>query len=218
MAEQTTDETFPASSGQKHTRDTVPRRRRIAWLLAVVALLIVDLVAVPAIYQSDRFYRFQEFPVWAVPVCWIATAVLVPFAPRMGWRRTRDWLVPSSVLAVSVVPLVPVMPLVLAFALMIPTTGSTPTVVAVSPDGRQEAVIYHAEAMIDTICGVRLRERGGLFSRQTDVWSPESQPCPKRVSFTGNDTISIIDYNGREITARFDADRMKVVQLLQPTS
>ncbi len=213
MAEQTTDETFPGGHG--HARDRVPRRRRIAWLLAVVALLTVDLVAVPVIYQSDRFYRFQEFPAWAVPVCWIATAVLIPLAPRMGWRRTRDWLVPGAVLAVSVVPLVPVM--VLALALMSPTTNSTPTVVAVSPDGRHEAVRYRAEAMIDTICGVRLRERGGLFSRQTEVWAPESQPCPKRVSFTGNDTISIIDYHGREITARFDADRMEVVQLLQPT-
>lgn len=57
--------------------------------------------------------------------------------------------------------------------------------------------------MIDTLCTVRLRERSGLFSRQTDVWTaPEGQRCPKRVSFTGNNTISIIDTPGVLRTTR----------------
>ncbi|WP_228835788.1 hypothetical protein [Nocardia brasiliensis] len=211
MAEQTTDETFPAPSGQERTIDRVPRRRRIAWVLAVAVLLTVDVVAVPVIYLSGRFYRLQEFLAWAVPVCWIATGVLVFLASRMGWRRTRDWLVPTAVLALSVLALLPLMLLWLLFAAFMNPVDSTPKVVAVSSDGRLEAVTYRAEAMIDTICGITLRERVGLFSRQTDVWeAPESQPCPKRVSFTGNDTISIIDYYGREIKVRFDADRMKV--------
>ncbi|WP_338762896.1 hypothetical protein V7968_36220 [Nocardia vulneris] len=219
MAEQATDETIPAPSGRGHAKGRVSRRRRIVWVLSVAALLIVDLAAVPVIQQSDRFYRFQVFPVWAAPVCWIATAVLVCLASRMGWRRTRDWLVPTVVLTLSVLPL---LPLVLLSLLLWPLAGSNDSrhvVVAVSPDGRHEVVRYRADAMIDTICGVRLRERGGLFSRQTDLWeAPESQPCPKRVSFTGRGTVSIIDYNGREITAHFDADRMKVTQVLRPTS
>ncbi|MEV0758859.1 hypothetical protein [Nocardia sp. NPDC050435] len=178
-------------------------------------LLIVDLAGVPVIYLSDRFYRFQEFPAWAMPMCWIATAVLVLLASRIGWRRAQDRLVPAGILMLSVLPLAPLM----LWWLLLNPSDRSPVVVAVSSDGRHEVVRYRTEAMIDTLCGVRLRERGGLFSRQTDVWqAPESQPCPKRVSFTGNDTISIIDYYGREITAHFDAGRMKVTQLLQATS
>ncbi|MEU8895633.1 hypothetical protein AB0C65_07235 [Nocardia sp. NPDC048505] len=215
MVEQATDETIPAPKRQDHARGRASRRRRIGWLLSIAALLIVDLAGVPVIYLSDRFYRFQEFPAWVMPVCWIATAVLVLLASRMGWRRARDRLVPTAVLMLSVLPLAPLMML---WLIMSPS-DSTPVVVAVSSDGRHEVVRYRAEAMIDTLCGVRLRERGGLFSRQTDVWqAPESQPCPTRVSFTGNDTISIIDYDGREITAHFDAGRMKVTQLLPSTS
>ncbi|WP_280430364.1 hypothetical protein [Nocardia brasiliensis] len=210
MAEQATDETIPTPSGKGHARDRAPRRRRIGWLFSVAALLTVDVAAVPVIYLSDRFYRFQEVPAWAVLVCWIATAVLVFLAPRMGWRSAWDRLVPAIVLTLSVLPLLPLMALSL---LLLPHTNPsnrTPPVVAVSPDGRHEAVTYRASAMIDTICGVRVRERGGLFSRQTDVWeAPESQPCPQHVSFTGNGTITIIDYYGRKLTAHFDADRMK---------
>ncbi|WP_433575457.1 hypothetical protein [Nocardia brasiliensis] len=210
MAEQATDETIPTPNGQGQARDRVPRRRRIIWLLSVAALLIVDVAAVPVTYLSDRFYRFQEFPAWAVPVCWIATAVLVFLASRMGWRRTWDRLVPAIVLALSVLPLLPLMMLSLLLRPYTSPSARTPPVVAVSPDGRHEAVTYRASAMIDTICGVRVRERLGLFSRQTDVWeAPESQPCPKRVSFTGDGTIRIIDYYGQELTAHFDPDRMK---------
>ncbi|MFG1797634.1 hypothetical protein [Nocardia sp. NPDC049149] len=81
-----------------------------------------------------------------------------------------------------------------------------------SPDGRYEAVTHDVNAVIDTLCGVRLRERNGLFSRQAEVWTAhEGQRCPARVSFTGDNTISIVDARGREITAHFDPDRMQVV-------
>ncbi|WP_159080293.1 hypothetical protein [Nocardia suismassiliense] len=215
MAKQTTDETIPAPNGQGHATERVPWLRRIVWLLAVAALLTTDLAAVPAIYQSDRFYRFQEIPGWALPVCWITTAALLVLAPRMGWRRIRDWLVPAAVLALAVLP---VLPLMMIWAIL-GSSDSKPVVVAVSSDGRYDAVTHDLDAMIDTLCAVRLRERGGLFSRQTDVWTPrESEPCPKHVSFTGKDTISVIDARGRELTAHFDADRMEVAQLVQPTS
>ncbi|PXX56557.1 hypothetical protein DFR70_119109 [Nocardia tenerifensis] len=195
--------------------DKVPRLRRIVWLLAVAALLTIDLAAVAAIYQSGRFYRFQEIPGWAIPVCWIATAALLVLAPRMGWRRTRDRLVPAAILVLALLPVLPLMMMWVVFG----SSDSKPVVVAVSTDGRYDAVTHEVDAMIDTLCAVRLRERGGLFSRQTEVWTaPESQRCPKSVSFTGQDTISIIDARGRELTAHFDADRMEVVQLVQPTS
>ncbi|GAA1624168.1 hypothetical protein [Nocardia ninae] len=204
MTQQATDETIPAPGGQ--ATGGGPRLRRIVWLLAIAALLVVDLAAVPAIYLSDRFYRFQEIPGWAAPVCWIVTAVVLVLAPRMGWRRIRDWLVPAGVLALAMTPVLPLMMLWAALG----SSDSKPVVVAVSSDGRHDAVTHDVSAMIDTICTVKLRERSGLFSRQIDVWTaPESQPCPKRVSFTGNNTISIIDYYGREITAHFDIDRMQ---------
>ncbi|MGX1762891.1 hypothetical protein ACWIG5_39375, partial [Streptomyces lydicus] len=166
MAEQTTDETIPAPSGREHATDRVPRWRRIVWPLAVAALLTVDLAAVPMLYQSGRFYRFQEVPAWAVPLCWTATAVLIFLASRMGWRRTRDRLVPTAVLALAVLPLLPLMLIGLLLTAYTSPGGSTPRVLAVSSDGRYDAITYRADFMIDTICGITLRERGGLFSRQ----------------------------------------------------
>ncbi|MFB8282825.1 hypothetical protein [Nocardia colli] len=207
MTEQTTDETVPTPGGQGGATGTGPRLRQMVWLLAISALLAAELAAVPAIYLSNRFYRFQEIPAWALPVCWAVTVVLVVLAPRMGWRRVRDRLVPIVVLALAMTPVLPLMML----SAILDSSDSKPVVVAVSSNGRHEVVTHLVNAMIDTNCVVKLRERGGLFSRQTDVWeAPESEPCPKRVSFTGNNTISIIDYYGREITARFDIDRMQV--------
>ncbi|WP_107655767.1 hypothetical protein [Nocardia suismassiliense] len=194
--------------------DRVPRRWRIVWVLTVAALSTAGLAAMPAIHVSNRFYRFEAVPVWVPLVCWIATAALFVRAPRMGWRR-RTWLVPAAVLALAAVPLVPLAMLYVAFG----SDEQKIVAVEVSADGRHEAVTHYVNAMIDTLCAVRLRERGGLFSRQTSVWTaPEGQRCPTQVSFPGNDTISIIDARGREITAHFDADRMQVAPLLRPPS
>lgn len=215
LTKQTTDETIPAPSVHGRATDRVPRLWRIAWLLAVSALVVTALAAAPAIWSSGRFYRFQDVPVWAFPVCLLGLAALVVLGPRMGWRRTRDWLVPAAVLVLAVVPLVPLTMLWAAFD----SDDRKTVAVEVSADGGHEAVTHYVDAMIDTLCAVRLRERGGLFSRQTDVWiAPEGQRCPQRVSFAGNNTISIIDARGREITAHFDAERMQVTQLVRPPS
>ncbi|MFI9404994.1 hypothetical protein [Nocardia sp. NPDC052316] len=192
----------------------MPRRWRIVWLLTVAALLMAALAAVPALYLSERFYRFQEIPLWAPPLCWIATAALLVLVPKLGWRRTRAWLVPAAVLALAVLPVLPLMMLS-----AIASGDSKVVAVEVSSDGRHDAVTQYVDFGIDTLCAVRLRERRGLFSRQTDVWPAREgrgQQCPTQVSFTGNNTISIIDARGLEMTTHFDADRMQVAQLLPP--
>ncbi|ASF11177.1 hypothetical protein NBRGN_070_00730 [Nocardia brasiliensis NBRC 14402] len=191
------------------------RLRRIAWLLAVAALAVAALAAVPAIWWSDRFYRFQHVPLWALPVCLLGLASLVRLAPKSGWQRGWARVVPAALLTLAILPLVPVTMLWAAFG----SEDENPVVVAVSPDGRHEARTHDVDAMIDTLCGVELRERGGLFSRRIPVWTaPEGQRCPQRVSFTGSDTITIIDARGKEITAHFDARRLQVTELVSPPS
>ncbi len=209
MAKQTVSEV----NGRVSRLDKAWRRRRALWLLAVVALVVAALAAAPAVAMSNRFYRFQAIPGWGALMCGIATAALLFYAPKLGWQRTWSWLVPAGVLTLVMVPLVPFV--MLAKALGSDDDGSV--VVAVSSDGRHDAVTHYVNAMIDTLCAVRVREHTGLFSRQTSVWTaPEGQRCPRSVSFTGADTISIIDARGREITAHFDADRMQRAQPLPP--
>ncbi|MEV6276824.1 hypothetical protein [Nocardia sp. NPDC051832] len=205
----------PESSGQWPAFDRAVRRWRIAWLVTVAALLVAAPAAVLAIYVSDRFYRLQEIPFLSPMVCWLATGALIVYAPRWGWPRLRARLVPAVVLAFEVVPLLPLMLLWAAFA----PGPSAVVAVEVSSDGRHEVVTHYVKDVIDTLCAVRLRERVGVFSRQTSVWTGvEGERCPQRVSFIGDDRISILDGRGREITARFDAGRMQLGQLVRQSS
>ncbi|MFC9435724.1 hypothetical protein [Nocardia sp. NPDC057030] len=191
----------------------MPRRQLIAWLLAVAALLVAAPTAVLAIYHSNRFYRLQVVPGWVPLVCLIATAALLVLSSRKGWRRTWVWFVAAAVLASE---LVPVLGLTMAWAAFGSDDRAVVTV-AISADGRHDVVTHNVNAVIDTLCGVRLRERDGLFGRQAEVWTaPEGERCPKSVSFTGNTTIRIVDARGREITVHFDADRMQLTQLVPP--
>ncbi|MFI6865482.1 hypothetical protein [Nocardia sp. NPDC050406] len=203
-----------APSGNRHATDR-SRRGRIAWLFAVAALAVTAIAAVPAIAWADRFYRLRDVAVWALPVCVLGFAALIVLAPRLGWRRAWAWLAPAAVLALAVIPLVVV---TMAWAALGSDDGQTVAVEA-SSDGRHEAVTLHVSDAVDTLCAVRLRERGGLFSRQTKVWTaPEGQRCPQRVSFAANNTIVIVDARGREITAEFDTREMRVTQLVAPPS
>ncbi len=178
-------------------------------------LLAAALVASAAILLAHRFYRMQVVSGFVPLMCWIVTVALLVHAAKTGRWRTWTWFVPAAVLALEMVPLVPLMMLLAIFG----SSDGKVVVVGVSPDGRYEAVTHDVNAVIDTLCGVRLRERDGLFSRQTRVWTAaEGQRCPRRVSFTETNTISIIDARGREITAHFDPDRLEVAQVLEPPS
>ncbi|MEV0335114.1 hypothetical protein [Nocardia sp. NPDC050717] len=84
-----------------------------------------------------------------------------------------------------------------------------------SPDGRHEVVVvpYYA---FDSGCRVWLRERGGLFSRQALVWIESEGPCPARISFVGDSTISITPpHDAKVLTTIFDPDRTSVPAVLR---
>ncbi|MFI9405195.1 hypothetical protein [Nocardia sp. NPDC052316] len=157
-----------------------------------------------------RFYRFGILPLEATPVIWTAAVVLYIFFPPV-LPRYGKW-VWGTVAAVLTLVTVPVWVLT-AFAASV-DRGEVEAV-AVSPDGRHEAVAVSYSGF-DSGCRVWLRERGGPFSKQALVWEETEGYCPARVSFAGATAISVTESDGRKTLATtFDPHRMSVEVVLR---
>ncbi|MEV6323238.1 hypothetical protein AB0M45_18865 [Nocardia sp. NPDC051787] len=216
MTEQTTEEKLSVSGEEGSGADRALRRQRMVWILAVLALFAAGIAAMTAGGLAGRFYRFGAIPtwayIWAMPACWTAGTVLyMAFAPRLCRYRKWVWVTCAAVLALVTAPLWGVAWLAASWA----DDSSNVVAIEVSPDGRYEAVTEEFYDLIDPSCRVWLRERGGVFSRQALVWERIEANCPTHVSFTGDTAISITEGGAqRPITTTFDADRMRVAQIL----
>ncbi|WP_135236591.1 hypothetical protein [Nocardia sp. CS682] len=205
MTATTNDDVSPVPDEAGGGTDRVRRRQRIIWMVAVLALFAVGVAAGPAWFQSDRFYRFDWVPVWAPAACWTAAVLLLAVA-RVGPRRSPGQLAVAATLGLVLVPVWAVSMFVHSFV----AEESKVVAVAVSPDGSHEVVTEsHKIYNHPPGCRVLLRERDGLFSRQTTVWNEDE--CPQRVSFTGDATISLTKPgSGKVETTTFDPQQMQV--------
>lgn len=186
-----------------------PRARRV-WSVAVAVLLAAVLVLTAIGYIPDRFYRLQAVPDYALPATLGAVAVL--YAALAPWlSRLRAWLwVPLATALVSLAALLSV-----TVAFLTGWTDETPTgTTAVSPDGRYEAVEFEFLNVIDPSCRVIVRERGGLLSRQVEVWRQIDAPCPARIEFVEETRLRIVEAEvpGRDsppsVTVSIDPETM----------
>ncbi|MEU8899444.1 hypothetical protein [Nocardia sp. NPDC048505] len=189
-----------------HTRRREPSRR---WQAATLVLSVLGVAAVAAWWHSDRFYQFAWIPSWALPLCWTGALITLAFhaaPPRHRWVRLILVAVWASATMIC-----------WGAALVLEryfAEDRKVVSVEVSPDGRFEAVL-ESFWTIDTRCRIMLRERGGPFSRQALVWEVFNGPCEARASFTGGDTISVMESSGGPpLTTTFDADRMQVAEVL----
>ncbi|MFG1793694.1 hypothetical protein [Nocardia sp. NPDC049149] len=190
------------------------RRVRLVGLLAIPALFAAA-IATWFIARPDglavRFYRLDAIPLMATPIFW-TIAVVLCFACNPGLSRYRKWVWRTFVAVVTLVTL-PLWMLTAFIAAWASDDGDVKDIV-LSPDGRHEAVVvpYHD---FDFGCRVWLRERDGLFSRQALVWVEYEGPCPTRISFIGDSTISVTElHGGKTLTTTFDPDRISVAAVL----
>ncbi|MFC3960554.1 hypothetical protein [Nocardia jiangsuensis] len=202
MTDSTTEDRLSeAGSGT----DRMLRRQRITWIVAVLAFFVAGIAAGPAWFMSDRFYRFDWIPGWALAACWTAASVLLVL-PWLGRRRTRGWFRLALALGVVMVQVW----LISMFVASLFAEDSRVVAIEVSPDGDHEIVtetykIYNNPPG----CRVLLRERGGLFSRQAPVW--DEKECPQRVSFAGEAAITLTELGSvTPQTTAFDVERMQV--------
>ncbi|MGW4849544.1 hypothetical protein [Nocardia brasiliensis] len=214
LAEKMFDEKASSSGRCLSMPDQPPRRLRLIGLLTVPALFAAA-IAIWFIAGPDglavRFYRLDAIPFVAAPIFW-TIAVVLCFAcqPRLSGYRKWAWRTFVAVVTLVTLPLW----MLTAFIAAWSTDDGKIEDIALSPDGRHEAVVvpYHD---FDFGCRVWLRERGGLFSRQALVWVEYEGPCPARISFVGEDTISITELHGEKtLTTTFDPDRISVAAVL----
>lgn len=187
------------------------RRQQIVWVLAVVALLAAGVAVWMVAAAADRFYRFGDPPLFAMPLCWTAATAVYLCYVWFSRSRPRRWL--RIVFAVMLV-------LATMFLWAITTfleafdDRSVVRTVAVSPDGRVELATEKYMNLIDPACRVWLLERGGLFSRRALVWHLHEGNCPTQVFFSNDTTIAIRKNGDTEpTTTTFDADRMQVTPM-----
>ncbi|WP_280429358.1 hypothetical protein [Nocardia brasiliensis] len=214
MTEQSIDVGPPVSGAGVADRGSTWRQLRpmLAALALAVAALVAGIIAWPVDGLAVRFFRFDVIPLAVAPLLWTAAVVLfVVFPPRRPAYLKWMWRTSAAVLTLITVPVWVWTALVMSLS---PHTGKT-AMVEVSPDGRHEAVAVSYSAF-DSGCRVWLRERGGLFSRQSLVWEETEGYCPVRVSFSDDTTISVTDSSGRRtMTTTFDPERTQVDALLR---
>ncbi|WP_232850788.1 hypothetical protein [Nocardia acididurans] len=171
-------------------------------------LFVAGLGVAVAVAKSDRYYRFDWIPAWLMPLCWTGAIVVLVLGPAVCGDRQRVWVSFAALLGLVTIPLW----VLTMFALMW-DDGSREVKVTVSADGRHELVTEYFHNTIDPSCRVWLRERDGLFARQTLVWKRIEANCPTSVEFWDDSTIGITEYAKREpFKTTFDADRMEVAK------
>lgn len=189
------------------------------WSLTVWALFVAGFSLVAVLAAADRFYRFEAVPLFAVPVCWTAGAVLyTALAPWLSRVRTWLWVSLAAVLMLLTTFVWPLGMLAQAWA-----GERRIEATEVSPNGRHEAVAEWFPSMIDPSCRVLLRERGGPLSRQLEIWERIDAPCPERIEFVGTGGVRITERQvpGRDpvepITVTFDPDTMTTDRITEGT-
>ncbi|MGX1779399.1 hypothetical protein ACWIGW_45330 [Nocardia brasiliensis] len=214
LAEKIFEENPAASDLCVSKPDGALRRVRLVGLIAIPALFAAAIatwfIAGPE-GLADRFYRLDVLPFMAVPTFW-TIAVVLCFACAPTFSRYRKWVWRTFVAVVTLVTL-PLWMFTVVLAAWSSDDGNVEDIV-LSPDGTHEAVVvpYHD---FDSGCRVWLRERGGLFSRQALVWVEYEGPCPAKISFVDDSTISVTEYRGgKTLTTTFDPDRTTVAAVL----
>ncbi|MGW4849004.1 hypothetical protein [Nocardia brasiliensis] len=151
----------------------------------------------------------------ALPLCWTlgwglySNSALKLFPSKQWLRRT----IGAALVLVALIS----WPISIALSSIVPSRFGTDKGVEVSPDGRYELVTQSFSDGFEPCCRVLLRERNGLFSRQTLVWERIEGNCPVRVYFPDDNTISITEWKrGAPMTTAFDRDRLEVAQTLPP--
>ncbi|MFI6217813.1 hypothetical protein ACIBCD_37900 [Nocardia brasiliensis] len=206
-------------SAEPDGTDRAFRLRQIGWALAVVALFAAGVAAWFTATSPPRFYRVDRVPttvfVMALPLCWtLGWGLYSNFALRLF--PCRQWLRLTIGVALVLVALIS-WPISIVLSSAAGSRFGTIRAVETSPDGRYELVSQSFSDGFEPCCRVLLRERNGLFSRQTLAWERIEGNCPVRVYFPDNNTISITEWkDGAPMTTTFDRDRMEVAQTLPP--
>ncbi|WP_280466373.1 hypothetical protein [Nocardia brasiliensis] len=215
MNDKTTENQAVAPS----TTDRAFRLRQIGWALTVVALFTAGAAAWFVAASTPRFYRVDVVPTWvsimSLPLCWtLGWGLYSNFALKLF--PCKQWLRLTIGAALVLVALIS-WPISIALSSAAPSRFGTDKAVEVSPDGRYELVTQSFSDGFEPCCRVLLRERDGLFSRQTLVWERIEGNCPVRAYFPDNNTIGITEWKGgAPMTTAFDQDRLEVAQTLPP--